>query len=132
MIGLDSNVIVRYLAQDDPRQSPVATRLIEKSLAADSPGFVSLVTLCEVIWVLEDCYAVSRERLGAVVEGLLAARQIEVESAELVWKALRAWQPSSADLADAIIGELALSQGCKKTFTFDKAAAKLASFELLA
>lgn len=131
MIGLDTNVVVRYLAQDDARQSAAATRLFEKTLSPERPGFVSLVTMCEVAWVLAECYKADRDRIRAVIEGLLGSRQIHVQSAELVWKALRAWQGSAADFSDALIGELAISEGADKTVTFDKAAAKLATFELL-
>ena len=132
MIGLDTNVIVRYVVQDDPRQSAAATRLMEKTLSADNPGFVALVTLCELSWVLEDCYRADRDRIRAVIEGLLGARQIIVEEAELAWKALRAWQASRADLSDALIGEISLAHGAAKVVTFDKAAARLGTFELLA
>lgn len=131
MIALDTNVVVRYIVQDDTRQSAAATRLMEKSLAADNPGFISLVTLCEIVWVLEACYAADRERIHQVVEGLLGTKQLQVESAELVWKALRAWQGSPADFSDAVIGQSALAHGATRIVTFDKAAARLPSFELL-
>ena len=131
MIGLDTNVIIRYVAQDDSRQSAAATRLMEKSLSADNPGFVTLVTMCEIAWVLAECYAADRERIRSVLVGLLETRQIVVESAEVVWRALRAWQGSAADFSDALIGEVALSSGAAKVLTFDKSAAKLSSFELL-
>lgn len=131
MIGLDTNVVVRYLAHDDARQSAAATRLFEKTLSPERPGFVSLVTMCEVARVLAECYKADRDRIRAVIEGLLGSRQIHVQSAEVVWKALRAWQGSAADFSDALIGELAIAEGADSTVTFDKAAAKLATFELL-
>ncbi len=132
MIGLDTNVIVRYLAQDDPRQSAAATRLMEKALSPDEPGFITLITMCEVVWVLEGPYKAGRDRIRSVVEALLGTRQIEVESAELVWKALRTWERSVAGFSDALIGEVCAAKGARKVVTFDKAAAKLPSFELLA
>ena len=132
MTGLDTNVIVRYVAQDEPRQSAAATRLMEKTLSAESPGFVTLVSLCEIAWVLADCYRADRERIRAVIEGLLGTKQIVVESPELAWKALRAWRDSTADFSDALIGEVAAARGAAKVVTFDKAAAKLPMFELLA
>ncbi|HLX22698.1 MAG TPA: type II toxin-antitoxin system VapC family toxin [Usitatibacter sp.] len=131
MIGLDTNVIVRYITQDEPRQSAAATRLMEKVLAPDNPGFVSLITVCEVAWVLAECYDADSGRIRAVVEGLLGTKQIEVESAELVWKALRAWEGSAAGLSDALIAQVAVAGGASKVVTFDKAAAKLPLFELL-
>ena len=132
MIGLDTNVIVRYVVQDDPRQAAAATRLMERTLSADNPGFISIVTICEIGWVLAECYAADRARIAAVVQALLETRQIVVESAELVWKALRAWRGSAADLSDALIGAIAAANGARTTVTFDKAAAKLPGFELLA
>ena len=131
MTGLDTNVIVRYVAQDDARQSAAATRLMERTLSVESPGFVTLVTMCEVAWVLSDCYGADRERIGAVLRGLLETRQIVVESAELAWRALRSWEGSTADFSDALIGEVALASGASRVLTFDKAAARLPGFALL-
>jgi predicted nucleic-acid-binding protein len=132
VIGLDTNVVIRYVTQDDPRQAAAATRLFEKTLTAENPGFVSLITLCEISWVLSDAYGVQRDRVRAVVEGLLGSKQVVVESTELVWKALRAWQDSAADFSDALIGEVSAANGARHVATFDKAAAKLPTFQLLA
>jgi predicted nucleic-acid-binding protein len=130
VIGLDTNVVVRYLAQDDARQSAVATRFIEGRLTPDNPGFIACVTLCEIAWVLAEAYGADRRRIRQVIEQLLATKQIVVEAADTVWKALRAWS-DSGDFSDALIGEIALAHGSQKTVTFDKAAAKLQAFELL-
>lgn len=131
MIGLDTNVVVRYLAQDDPKQSAAATRLFETVLTPDVPGFLSTIVLCEIAWVLADCYGADRSRIRAAVEGLLAAKQLAVETPDTVRRALRAWGESGADFADALIGAVAAAQGASKTMTFDRAAAKLPGFELL-
>ena len=131
MIGLDANVIVRYVTQDDPRQSAVATRLFEKTLSAENPGFVSAITFCEICWVLAECYGADRERIRAVLEGLLGSKQVVVEAGEIAWKALRAWQGSAADFSDALIGEIAAAHGAEQVVTFDKAAGKLPRFRLL-
>ena len=132
MIALDTNVVVRYLTQDDARQAALASRLFERTLSAERPGFVSLITLCEIAWVLAESYQADKARIRSVMEGLLASKQILVEEAELVWKALRAWEKSSADFSDALMGQAAAAQGCEKIVTFDKSAAKLPGFELLA
>ncbi len=131
MIGLDTNVVVRYLVQDDPKQSAIATRFMERTLSADHPGFVAAVTLCEIAWVLAECYAADRKRIREVVEGLLASKQIVIEGADLVWKALRAWEGVPADFSDSLIGQIAIAQGGEKTVTFDRAAARLDAFQLL-
>ena len=132
MVGIDTNVLVRYLAQDDPKQSAIATRFIEGSLSADNPGFVSAVTLCEVAWVLAESYGADRKRVREIVEGLLATKQLVIERAELVWKALRAWERVPADFSDALIGQLAIAHGAERTVTFDRTAARLPGFKLLA
>lgn len=131
MIGIDTNVIVRYLVQDDPIQSRIATRFVESLLSAENPGFVTSITLCEVAWVLAECYGADRKRIRDVIEGLLTSKQILVEQAELTWKALRAWDNSSADFSDALIGQTVATHSGEKTVTFDRAAAKLPGFELL-
>jgi predicted nucleic-acid-binding protein len=131
LIGLDTNVVVRYLAQDDPKQSAAATRLFEHALSPESPGFVPAIVLCELAWVLAECYGADRARIRGAIEGLLASRQIAVEAPDLVRRALRAWADSGADFADALIGEVAAAHGAGKTVTFDRAAGKLAGFELL-
>lgn len=125
-------VVVRYLVQDDPKQSAAATRLFERGLSAANPGFVSLVTLCQIAWVLAGCYGADRPAVRSVVEGLLAAKQVVVEDAELVWRALRAWEGSAGDFSEALIGQILAARGCERTVTFDKAAARLPRFELLA
>ena len=131
MVGLDTNVLVRYLAQDDTKQSPLASRFIENTLSSDNPGFVSVITLCEVVWVLSESYGADRKRIRDVLEGLLTAKQIVIERADIVWKALRAWEGVAADFSDALIGEITIASGGEITVTFDKGAAKLPGFELL-
>ena len=131
MIGLDTNVIVRYVTQDDARQAVAASKLFEHTLTADRPGFVGLITLCELAWVLADCYGADKGRIAAVIEGLLASRQLVVEDSDIVWKTMRAWENSAADFADVLVGEVLVARGCDRIVTFDKAAAKLPAFELL-
>ncbi|HEY2399298.1 MAG TPA: type II toxin-antitoxin system VapC family toxin [Steroidobacteraceae bacterium] len=131
MIGLDTNVVVRYLTQDDPKQAPIATKVMEKTLNRDEPGFISLVVLAEVVWVLVSLYSVNRSGVADVVGGLLTTEQLHVESAELVWRAKRRYEASKADFSDALIAECAIAAGCKRTVTFDRTAAATSGFELL-
>lgn len=131
MIGLDTNVLVRYLTQDDPKQSLLATRVFEKELSSGNPGFVTAITLCELVWVLEDCYAATRAHVREAIEGLLRSQQIVVESHDLVWRALRLFAASKVDFSDALIGEIARENGAETSLTFDKAAAALPGFKLL-
>lgn len=130
MIGLDTNVLVRYIAQDDPAQSPKATRLVE-SLTADAPGYVGLVVLVEVVSVLAGCYASSREEIYAVLETLLHTREIVVDQADTVWKALRLFQEGKADFADCLIERSANAAGCAYTASFDRMAARHCGMRLI-
>jgi len=125
MIGLDSNVLVRYLAQDEPAQSARATRLIERELGERSPGYVSLVVLVETCWVLKRLYGATPAEIGATVRDLLDARQIVVAQRAAVGAALARLADGSGDFSDALIAECALEAGCERCVTFDKSAAKL-------
>ena len=131
MIGLDTNVLVRYIAQDDARQSAQASRLIE-AMSADDPAFVSLIAIAELLWVLDDVYAMERDELAEVVQTLLETDSIVVQSAPLVWQALRAFSASSAGFADHLIERVGAAAGCADTFTFDKKAARTAGMKLVA
>ena len=130
MIGLDTNVIVRYLVQDDPVQAKIATRIFEKRLSAEARGFVSAVTLCEVVWVLKRGYKRPKTELCAVIRALLEAGELEIEHRDLVWRALSAYQSGAVDFSDYLIGERALLAGAKTTLTFDGAAATSNLFTL--
>ena len=131
MIGLDTNVIIRYLAQDDARQAAVATRLIEGSLSAETRGFISIVTLAEVVWVMASNYRATRTAIAYIVEGLLTAPQLMVEKADVMWRALSSYRTSKADFSDAVIVELGTDAGCSKTVTFARNAAAHPGFEAL-
>ncbi len=135
MTGLDTNVLVRYLAQDDAVQSARATRLIERELSVRNPGLVSLVVLCELLWVLASAYAVHERDLVSIVERLLGAKELQLEAPQLVRQALAIKTPlsaSSAGLTDILIGLLHQAQGAAETVSFDKRAAKLPGWRLLA
>lgn len=130
MIGLDTNVLVRYIAQDDAKQSPKATRLIE-SLTVDVPGYVSIVSAVELVWVLTGCYALTRDEICEVLETLLRTKEIIVAHADTVWKAARLFKESKADFADCLIERSANEAGCSYTTTFDRGAAKHCGMRLI-
>ena len=125
MIGIDTNVLVRYIAQDEPIQAKKATTLIETECSEANPGFVGLIVLVEVVWVAESCYAASREDVAKIVRQLLDTRQLIVQEAESVWQALRCFESTKADFADCLIERLASTAGCAKTVTFDKKATRV-------
>ena len=124
MIGIDTNVLVRYIAQDDATQSRRATSLIEKECNEAAPGFVGLVVLVEVVWVSESRYGATREEVADIVRRILSTKQLVVQDAETAWKGLRLFESSKADLADCVIVRSASAAGCKSVVTFDKQASK--------
>jgi predicted nucleic-acid-binding protein len=130
MIGLDTNVLVRYIMQDDVKQSPKATALIE-SLDSEQPGFITLVSVVELYWVLTSCYGLNGQQVKQALEALLRTKQIIVDRADQVLRALRVFDEGKADLADCLIERTAASEGCKQTMTFDAGAAKHAGMTLI-
>ena len=135
MIGLDTNILARYLAQDDARQAAVASRLIENELSTARPGFISLVVLAELCWVLNRLYSATMEELIAMMEDLLNTPQFHMERRAVVQAAIRrfkAGRSRKAGLVDALIAEIASSEGCTHILTFDKTAVRAAGMTLLA
>lgn len=130
MIGLDANVLVRYVMQDDARQSARATRLVE-SLTRDEPGFVPLVALVELVWVLGRNYGLARAQVATVLETLLRSQELVIDRAEAATQALARFSSGGADFADALIERIAAAAGCTATMTFDQAAAKGAGMTLV-
>lgn len=130
MIGLDTNVLVRYIMQDDPKQSLKASKLIE-SLGEPDRGYISLVAVVELVWVLSSCYDLSREQLALALEAMLRTKQFVVEHADQVVRALRVFKASKADFADCLIERSATHAGCERTVTFDVGAAKHAGMSLI-
>lgn len=130
MIGLDTNVLVRYIMQDDPKQSPKAAELIE-SLDGDNPGFVTVVSVLEIYWVLTSCYDLSNEQVKQALGALLRTKQILVDRADQVLRALRVFGDGKADFADCLIERMAAGAGCTRTMTFDVGAAKHAGMSML-
>ncbi len=131
MIGLDTNVVIRYLVQDHKKQSAAATRFIEKSLTSEDPGYINHITLCEIVWVLQRSYGVTKPQMRKIIEGLITTKQLLVENVEVAWKALRAFNENNADFCDALIGQANIYNGCGHTVTFDRKAASLPEFEWL-
>lgn len=123
MIGLDTNVLVRYLMQDDPRQSSRVNRLIE-ALTPDTPAFLTLVSLVELVWVLESAYGLKRQAVADALDGILRTREFRLDRADLVWRATRAYRSGPADFSDALIRYISETAGCESVLTFDRAAAK--------
>ena len=131
MIGLDTNILLRYFTQDDPVQSYKATVLIEQRLTEQSPGFVSIVALAETVWVLERFYRLKKQEIAIVIERILGADALLVEHEAEVATALTALWEGRGSFADALVGAINAQAGCSRTLTFDRKALRLPGFELL-
>lgn len=129
MIGLDTNVLVRYLTQDDAGQAALANELIDQ-LTEAQPGYVTMIVLAETYWVLRRAYRVDHAEVTTALQGLVDSKEIVTERADTVRRALRR-VADGADVADALIGELGVDAGCDHTVTFDRKAAKAAGMKLL-
>jgi predicted nucleic-acid-binding protein len=130
MIGLDTNLLVRYIMQDDPQQSAKATKLIG-GLSAQEPGFVSLVSVVELVSVLTSAYGLGRAQIKQVPDVILRSKQLAVDQAEHVFRTLCAFAAGNADFADCLIERTASAAGCERTMTFDRGAAKTCGMTLI-
>lgn len=124
MIGVDTNVLVRYLTQDEPRQAATATRFFEHDLTEAEPGFLGLVVLVETVWVLHRLYRATSEEVVAMVRDLLSSRAIVVERRDVVIDAVSSAAQSGAGFSDALIAASARYEGCSRVMTFDRAAVR--------
>ncbi len=122
MIGIDTNIIIRYLTQDDPIQANLANKLIEEELNQSNPGFITLISLIEISWVLKRCYSQTKDQIINVIAQLLETRQLLIENQECAYLALKKFSSGNADYADSLITVLSEQAGCNKIVTFDKKA----------
>jgi len=129
MIGLDSNILVRYLTQDDPIQSPKATAIIERRLTEENPGFVCIVAMAETVWVLDRAYGLAMHEIAAAIERMLQTDVLVVENEQEVFTAMIALKEGHGSFADALIVALGARVGCSRTLTFDRKALRLPGFE---
>jgi predicted nucleic-acid-binding protein len=119
MIGLDTNILVRYLTQDDPTQSRKAVQEIENGLSAEQTFFIADIVMCELIWVLETAYGYDRKEIVPVLENILRTKQFKFDNKDLLWKSLAGYRTQKGDFADHLIGHTAHKAGCRETLTFD-------------
>ncbi len=129
MIGLDTNILVRFLTQDDPIQSPKATEVIERQLTEENRGFISVVAMVETAWVLDRAYGLSSRDIAAAIERMLQADVLLVDHEQEIFAAMIALKEGSGSFADALIAALGARAGCVHTLTFDQKALRLSGFE---
>ena len=131
MIGLDTNVILRYLLQDDPQQALQANQIIDQRLSEHNPGFISLVSVLEVVWVLRSLLKQAPSQIASHLENLLVADSLVVQNEQQVFEAAFALKRGYGEFEDALIGALNAWTGCSHTLTFDRKAARLPHFQTI-
>ena len=131
MIGLDTNILIRYLTQDDPVQSAKATEILERRLTLKNPGFVSVVAMVETVWVLDRAYGLTAQEIATAVERLLQVEVLALENEQEVFTAMVALKQGRGSFVDALIAELGARVGCTRTLTFDHKAVQIPAFELV-
>lgn len=127
MIGLDTNVLLRYFLRDDPAQAARA----ERELARDERFLIDSIVLCELVWVLETGYGLSRAEIGTALETILATAQFEIDGKDVVLGALGDFRASGADFSDCLIGRRNRAAGATQTVTFNRGLKGLKGFRLL-
>ena len=130
MIGLDTNILARYILQDDPEQAAIAVHLIESQCTAHAPGYISILVLVELVWVLGAGYSYEKRDIVTTIRQILITSEFMVEERETVWAALREYERGSSDFADCLISHRNHDKGCTQTFTFDREAARGSHFTL--
>jgi len=131
VIGIDTNVLVRYFVQDDPGQTALASELLTMRCTAESPGWINRVVLCEFVWVLERAYKCPRAEIAGVIEVLAQTAELQIEDLGSVWTAVRVYRRDNVDFADALLSSVNLGHGCGTTVTFDRRAGRLEGMHLL-
>ena len=128
MLALDTNVLVRYLVQDDKTQARKATKVIE-ALTTDSPAFISCIVLCEINWVLKTAYKISKPECVEALNNIISVAVFDVENLEACMMALKQYGIGAADFSDYLIQNIAAQAGYDTVLTFDKKALKSPNFK---
>jgi predicted nucleic-acid-binding protein len=131
MIGLDTNVVVRILTQDDPDQLRRAAEAIGAQCSTDDPGWIDCIVLVEVIWVLSSAYHYSRGEIVVAIEKLLQVRELEIQYVDEAWEALHLYRDHPADFSDYYLAAINRGKGCRATLTFDGKAGRSELFSLI-
>lgn len=128
MLGLDTNVLVRYLVRDDDSQFEKARKLIKREVVAGRRVFISQLVLLETEWVLRSRNGLPKIEIIAAISGLLDATDVQFEDEQTIEEALFVWKDNAADFADCLIGAQNRRLGCRVTATFDLKASRLPGF----
>jgi len=132
MRALDTNVLVRYLTQDEPKQAAIAVQEIEGAATNDEKMLIQPLVLCELVWVLETAYAFGQAEILGVLDQIVRTRQFDVSDKDTVWHALADYRHGKGDFSDYYLGRANERDGAAQTLTFDKALKGSPRFRVLA
>jgi len=131
MIGLDTNVLVRYLMQDDAAQASRASAAIESVAGRGERLRLTAITLCELVWVLESAYRQTRADVARALDQIVRTADFDLEHVDHVRTAIEQYRTTPADFADALIGLLNAAAGCEHTLTFDRSLKRIPQFKVI-
>ena len=131
MIGLDTNVLVRYLMQDDVAQARLASTVIESAAGRGERLRLSAVTVCGLVWVLESAYHQSRADVARALDQIVRTADFDLEHVDHVRQAIARYRSTPAEFADALIGLVNEAEGCEHTLTFDRSLKRIPQFKVL-
>ncbi|HTZ17866.1 MAG TPA: type II toxin-antitoxin system VapC family toxin [Dissulfurispiraceae bacterium] len=131
MTGLDTNMLVRFFVMDDAHQAEKASSYIKGVITGGGSFFINLIVICELVWVLESAYSYRKLEIVGLLEKMLATRQFEIESKDIVRHAVNDYKNGSADFEDYLIGRANHHRGCSRTITFDRELKSSGMFEIL-
>ena len=120
MKGLDTNLLVRYLTQDDPEQARKANAVIEGTVGDGKRCFIDAIVLCELVWVLETAYGYQKDEVSIALEKILSTVEFSIEDKDVAYRAFDDFRKGPGDFADHLIGWRNLKSGCETTLTFDR------------
>ncbi len=132
MVGLDTNIVLRYLLQDDPEQTAQVNHIIDDELSLKNPGFLSLPTVLELVWVLRSVFKQNPNQITTHLEHLLGAESFVIQNEQEVFEAMYALKRGLGEFEDALIGAVNRWAGCSHTYTFDRRASRLPQFRVVA
>ncbi len=129
MIGIDTNILVRYLTCDDEVQSKQATNLMNEYSAEKI--FINNIVLCELIWVLERGYKYSKTEIISVLRAISTTIEFVFEDHNILWLSINEYEKTNADFSDILLGKINTKNGCTRSYTFDQSAGQLSEFSVL-
>ncbi len=130
MVGIDTNLLVRYITQDG-KEAAAVTAYLETNCTAKMPGFISHIVLCELVWVLARAYKYDKAEIAAIVEKVLTVAEFEVQQPDLAWRALHQYRTESADFSDFLLAQVAREHDAIPVATLDKKASRSDDFVLV-